>query len=82
MSGCSGREVEAVVVLEVFVEVVKVVEVEVLVVLEDGRVFVRVRRNGQLGEVEIGSLTRSFTLLLFIITIIFCCFYDYFLTRS
>ena len=74
-------EGEAVVVLVVFVEVVNVVEVEVLVVL-DGRVFARARRSGQLGKMEIGSLTRSFTLLLFIITIIFCCFYDYFLTRS
>ena len=51
-------EVEAVVVLVVFVEIVKVVEVEVLVGL-DGRVFARARRSGQLGKMEIESLTRS-----------------------
>ena len=45
-------EVEAVVVLEVFVEV------KVLVGL-DGRVFARARRSGQLGKMEIESLTRS-----------------------
>ena len=45
-------EVEAVVVLEVFVEV------KVLVGL-DGRVFARARSSGQLGKMEIESLTRS-----------------------
>ena len=67
-------EVEAVVVLVVFVEIVKVVEVEVLVGL-DGRVFARARRSGQLGKMEIGSLTRSLLLSLFIITITFYNYY-------
>ena len=73
-------EVEAVVVLVVFVEVVKVVEVEVLVVLEDGRMFARARRSGQLGKMEIRSLTRSFSLLLLIIIIFY--YYYFSLTRS
>ena len=63
-------EVETVVVLVVFVEVVKVVEVEVLVSL-DGIMFARARRSGQVGKMEIVSLTRSFLLLSFFIIIIF-----------